>query len=110
MSEGGQVTVTATWVAERRVPVFAVALNTHSVDLDAIDLTTLATLKAGGAELRPIAWNAAAGGHHRAGELTFPSTTADGRAVIGPETQSIELVIRDVAGVPERTFRWTVAP
>ncbi len=107
-SEAGEVTVTATWLAERRAPVFSVVLNTHSVDLDAIDLIALATLKVDDNEVRPIAWNAAAGGHHREGELTFPTTTADGSAVIGPETQAIELVIRDVAGVPERTFRWIV--
>jgi hypothetical protein len=108
-SEVGEVTVTATWDTASREPVFTVALDTHSVDLDAIDLTTVATLSVDGTELRPIAWDAALGGHHREGTLSFPTTTADGRAVVGPQTNVIELVIRDVAGVPERTFRWTIA-
>ena len=103
------MTVAATWDTANREPVFTVTLDTHSVDLDAIDLTTLATLTVDSTELRPTAWDAALGGHHREGTLTFPTTTADGRALIGPETKTIELVIRDVAGVPERTFRWTVA-
>jgi hypothetical protein len=30
-----------------------------------------------------------------------------GKLEIGPNTAWIELVIRDVAGVPERVFRWT---
>lgn len=107
-SEGGDVTVSATWAGASSGPVFTVALDTHSVDLDAIDLTALATLNANGIQVRPTIWDAAAGGHHRTGVLTFPTTTADGRAVIGPETEMIELIIRDVAGVPERTFRWTV--
>jgi hypothetical protein len=40
-SEGGQVTVKVTWKGTQGAdagPVFAVALDTHSVDLDGIDL------------------------------------------------------------------------
>lgn len=108
-SEGGEVTVTATWAGKAAGPTFTVALNTHSVDLDAIDLTTLATLSADGIQVRPTVWNAPKGGHHREGVLSFPTTADDGRPVIGSQTTTIELVIRGVAGVPERTFRWRVA-
>ena len=107
VNEGGAVTVTATWVGAASGPIFTIAMNTHSVDLDAIDLTALATLNADGIHVRPTSWGAPAGGHHREGALSFPTTTDDGRTVIGPETKMIELVIRDVADVPERTFRWT---
>jgi hypothetical protein len=58
--------------------------------------------------VRPTGWNAPKGGHHREGTLTFPATESDGSPVIGPDTRSIALIIRDVAGVPERTFRWTL--
>lgn len=71
-SEGGEVTVTATWDTASREPVFTVALDTHSADLDAIDLTTLATLTVDGTQLRPIAWDAASGGHHREGTQQPP--------------------------------------
>lgn len=107
-NEGGQVTIKATWQGSSVGPVFAVVLDTHAVDLDGYDLQQLALLRINGArEIRPTGWDAPKGGHHRAGTLTFPATMADGRALIAPDTRTIELVIRDIAGVPERVFRWT---
>ena len=108
-SEGGSVTVKVTWRGREAGPVFTVAMDTHSVDLDGLDLTQLAVLRLGsGQEARPVSWDAPNGGHHRQGTLTFPSTTEDGSRLIDTGTHTIELVIRDVAGVPERTFRWTL--
>lgn len=107
-SEAGQVTVAVTWQGTSAGPTFRVALDTHAVELDGYDLRELATLRIdGGRELQPSVWDAPKGGHHREGNLTFPATFSDGGAAIGPSTRSIELVIRDVAGVPERAFRWT---
>lgn len=102
--EGGQVTVAATWRGPAAGPVFVVALDTHAVDLDAIDLARQAVLRTAAGEIAATRWIAPAGGHHRSGELIFPPTTPDGRPVLdgGP----IELVVRDVASVPERSFRW----
>lgn len=106
-NQGGGVTVKVTWLGREAGPVFAVALDTHSVDLDGYDLRQLAVLQTDqGVEMRPSGWDAPAGGHHRAGTLSFPATTPDGAQVIGPQTKSIELTIRGVAGVAERTFRW----
>ena len=106
-SEGGQVAITATWVGPNAGPVFNVVMDTHPVDLDEYDLRQLAVLRVdGGAAIQPIGWDAPKGGHHRKGALTFPSATSDGRALLGPETRTVELIIRDVAGVPERTFQW----
>lgn len=107
-SEGGQVTVEVTWQGLSAGPVFTVALNTHSVNLDDYDLMKLAVLRTDqGVEIRPIGWDAPAGGHHRSGTLTFPAKAPDGSPLIGPGTRTVELVIREVAGVPERVFRWT---
>jgi len=107
-NEGGQVTIKATWQGPGAGPIFDVVLDTHAVDLDGYDLTQLALLRIDGArEIRPTGWDAPKGGHHRAGTLTFPATAADGSALIVPDTRTIELVIRDIAGVPERVFRWT---
>jgi hypothetical protein len=55
---------------------------------------------------RPVAWMVAIlrGGHHRSGELTFPATLPDGRPTSGGGP--VELVIRDIGGVPERSFAW----
>ena len=44
----------------------------------------------------------------RGGTLTFPSTAADGEPIIGPTTRTLELVIHDVADVPERSFQWAL--
>ena len=102
--EGGQVTVAVTWAGPSAGPVFAVALDTHSVDLDGIDLGRLALLKTPAGDLSPSAWSAPRGGHHRSGELRFPATLPNGRPTLdgGP----VELEIRDVAGVSERSFQW----
>ena len=108
-SEGGQVTVAATWQGPTAGPVFRVALNTHAVDLSAYDLRQLAVLRTDqGREARPSRWDAPISSHHREGTLTFPATGSDGRPLIGSGTRAIELIIRDVAGVPARTFRWTL--
>ena len=37
--------------------------------------------------------------------LPFPAA-ADGQPVVAPGTRSVELVLRDLAGVPERRFTW----
>jgi hypothetical protein len=104
--EGGRVTVTATWEGMAAGPVFRVALDTHSVNLDDIDLSGLAFLRADGVEVLPVSWDAPKGDHHREGTLAFPATTPDGSPLIDTGTMTIELVIRDVAGVAERTYRW----
>ncbi len=78
---------------------FEVAFNTHSVDL-AFDPTTIAILRdARGQEYPAIAWEGVGpGGHHRSGVLRFK--------VPNEATDFVEVVIHDVAGVPERVFHW----
>jgi hypothetical protein len=99
-NEGGGVTIAATLLAQEPTITFAVALDTHSVALDGYDLRQLATLRVDqGSPTQPSGWDAPAGGHHRAGTLSFPAPAADARA--------IELVIREVGGVPERVLQWT---
>lgn len=107
-SEGGQVTIKVTWAGPAGGLVFQVTMDTHAVDLDEYDLNTLAVLRtAQGIEVRPSAWDAPKGGHHRQGALTFPAQGPDGKALLSQDAREITLTIRDVAGVPERTFRWT---
>ena len=102
--EGGQVTVAVTWAGPSAGPRFGVAMDTHSVDLDGIDLTRQAILRTTAGDIPATSWAAPKGGHHRSGELVFPAVLPDGQPTIG--TQPVELVIRDVAGIPERTFTW----
>jgi hypothetical protein len=103
-SEGGQVTVIATWTGPTVGAAIDVALDTHSVDLDELDLAD-ATLRNDRSEtLTARPWAAPKGGHHREGALTF-----DGNA---PEffagARWMELVIVGVGDLPERTLRWEV--
>lgn len=97
VNEGGQVKITVTRQQTGAAIAFKVVLDTHAIDLDSYDLRELATLRVDGNEIRAAGWDAPQGGHHREGTLLFPDTAASG---------PVELVIRDVAGVPERSFRW----
>jgi len=82
---------------------FQVAMNTHSVELDH-DLTRLAVLRTDqGDEISPLRWDGARGGHHVNGTLYFPAVELNG-------VRWVEIVIRDVDGVPERVFRWDLEP
>jgi hypothetical protein len=80
---------------------FAVAFNTHSVDLS-FDVAEIGLLRCDqGQEYRPLAWEGSGpGGHHRSGVLKF--------AALDHPTSSVEVVLRDVARVPERVFHWDV--
>ncbi len=80
---------------------FEVAFNTHSVNLD-FDPVALSVLRDDeGREYPAIAWEGAGpGGHHRSGVLRFK--------IPDYATDFIEVVIHDVAGVPERVFHWSL--
>lgn len=108
-NEGEQITIKVTWQGRNAGPVFAVEMDTHVVNLDGYDLRQLASLRTDqGQEIKPASWNGPSGGHHRSGTLTFPATLGNGTSLIGPNTRSITLVIRNVGDVPERMFRWTL--
>lgn len=86
---------------------FAVVMDTHSVDLG-VDLAQLATLQAGVNEVKALEWQAPpGGGHHVSGALSFPAVDADGQPTLGA-ANTVTLVIRNLAGVPWRTFTWTL--
>ena len=78
---------------------FDVVLDTHSGSLDEDMLTSVILTDSNGNEYRPTVWNGAPpGGHHREGVLVF-------RAV-SPMPRSVELTVKDVGGIPERSFKW----
>jgi hypothetical protein len=100
---GGGVTVTATLIKEdAEGTIIQLALNTHSVSLDAYKLETIALLRDDSGNAYPLqaVEKASGGGHHRQAILRF--------AKVNPEAKAIELTVKDVAGVKERMFRWGV--
>lgn len=101
---GGNVTIDIEWIkTESGSLIFEVAMNTHSVDLDQYNLGELATLQDdAGNQYTPVSWDAAPGGHHRSGQLSFPVPDS----VSQQKTKYIEIVIRDVAGIQQRVLKW----
>jgi hypothetical protein len=97
----GPVTVVVTLLAPASgAPLKAkVVLDTHSVSLDAVSFEQAVALRtADGADVGPTAVEQTSGsGHHREAVLVFPPLPAGG---------SVRLVVKNVGGVPERTFSW----
>lgn len=80
---------------------FDIAFDTHSGSLDQ-DLMQIATLVDDKENVyKPTGWEGSGpGGHHREGILVF--------GPISPFPQSVELKIKDVGGIPERSFKWDI--
>ncbi len=98
---GGGVTVDVTFLKDRAdAAAFQVVLDTHSGNLDGYRFEEIARLRDGrGSELVPAAVEGAKGsGHHREATVRFNWPE--------PRPANVELVVRGVAGVPERVFRW----
>jgi len=77
-------------------------MDTHSVDLDRSDLATVTTLRLDGGDWTAATQvDAAKGGHHRSGTITFGSVPSSAFA----SARLIELRIVDV-GIAERLLRW----
>jgi len=78
---------------------FEIILDTHTVELDD-DLTKQALLYDDQSHYyKPVSWTGAEpGGHHREGTLTFGS--------MDTMPKFMELRIKNVGGISERTFRW----
>ena len=103
-NDGGQVTVVVVWAGASGGAVFDVKLDTHSVDLDALDLSDAILRNDRGETLPAQPWAAPKGGHHREGTLTFEGDDAPFFA----GTRWVELVLSGVGDLPERTLRWEV--
>jgi hypothetical protein len=103
-SEGGMVTVAASWLGSGAGATFDVKLDTHSVDLDALDLSDAVLRNDRGDTLAAQPWTAPKGGHHREGVLAFGGDAASFFA----GAKWIELGLAGVGDIPERTFRWEI--
>ena len=96
----GGVTVKVTYLEQtHHESRFSVILDTHSVNLDVYDLKSLSLLRDDtGLAMQPTGAESKGSGHHREIILTFPRPSLD--------RKWLELVIKDIAGVKERIFRW----
>lgn len=100
---GGGVTVKVTYLNPKASDAlrFQVVLDTHSVNLDGYDLKSLSLLRDETGKTYEVARTEDKGsGHHREFILVFPQSSGDAKR--------LELVIKDIAGVKERTFRWNL--
>jgi hypothetical protein len=98
---GGGVTVKATFLdfKTRGELHFQVVLDTHSVNLDGYDLKSLSSLRDDiGNTYFPTAVENKGSGHHRQSTVIFSK--------VAPNSKRVELLIKGIAGVKERLFRW----
>jgi hypothetical protein len=101
VSSGG-VTVAATLLRDQgEATAIKLVLDTHSVGLDGYKFDEIAILQDDTGKSYPVVAveQASGGGHHRQAILRFEKVRA--------EAKTIELVVKDVAGVKERIFRWS---
>jgi hypothetical protein len=99
---GGGVTVAATLLKDRTESTsIQVALATHSVNLDPYHFDAIAVLRDDQGKAYPLeaVEKSTGAGHHRSAVLRF--------ARVGADAKAVELMVKGVAGVKERTFRWT---
>lgn len=98
---GGGVTAKVTFLAPKSNDNvrFQLVLDTHSVNLDTYDLQSIAVLRDDtGKSYAPVAVESKGEGHHREATLVFPKVATDAKR--------LELIIKDVAGIKERSFKW----
>lgn len=98
------MTVVAVWPGPDAGAAFDITLDTHSVDLDALDLADAILRNDRGDTLTATPWDAPKGGHHREGALTFDGDAAS----FLDDAEWIELVFTGIGDLPERTLRWEV--
>lgn len=104
-NESGGITVEAAWAGPAAGADLDVTLDTHSVDLDAVDLADATLRNDRGDVLTPEPWTAPKGGHHRTGVLSF----AGDSAAFFAGARWIQLTLVGLGDVPERVLRWEIA-
>lgn len=78
---------------------FKISFDTHSGSLDDNPLEVVSLVDDTGKIYKPSLWNGPVpGGHHIEGELVFDA--------INPIPKFVDLKIKNVGGISERSFRW----
>lgn len=102
MAGNGGVTAAVTYLNPGEVsPAFEIKLDTHNVDLDQYKWENMAFLRddTGKEYGAPVVESPSGSGHHRTGILRFKEVDIS-------KAKVFDLVIKDVAGVKERVFRF----
>lgn len=73
--------------------IFAVVLDTHSVNLDNVNFSLDVTLEKADKVIKPVRVKEEGSGHHRKAQIAFPKTSL-------PFT----IIVSDVSGIPRREF------
>ena len=82
------------------IPVFNVVLDTHSAELDQYRFEDIVVLRdQAGKEHKPQITSTKGSGHHREAVLEFKNADLS-------DSDYVELVIKNLAGVPERVFKF----
>ncbi|MFA4819011.1 MAG: hypothetical protein WC621_04155 [Patescibacteria group bacterium] len=93
------VTITPTDIlSQSKEWKFSIVMDTHSVELDQDLIKSAILIDDMGKEYKPRNWEGPVGGHHREGVLVFNA--------IQPMPKSVEIKIKDVGGIQERSFKW----
>ena len=98
---GGGVTVTVTYLNPQGMEDarFQIVLDTHTVNLDNYYLKNLSLLHDDKGQMyQPKEIETKGAGHHREITLIFPKPA--------PDAKRLDLVIKEIAGVEKRSFRW----
>ena len=113
-TEPGEVAVTVTLVTEANSQKFEsddldlglqhvlyVEMNTHSVDITKLKMEEISFLTLASKTFKASKWKSETGGgiHHRSGYLFFSRAG---------EAKKIKLVIKGIAGVAVREFKWSL--
>ncbi len=91
--------------------VFLINLTVHTGKLAPYKIDELAVIRDDkGREIRPVeGWEIifeTGDNHHREGIIRFPKKDSAGKPVIDKDTKSFELIIKDVARIKQRVFKW----
>lgn len=103
LREGG-VTARVTYKnpRENKPPVFKVALDSHDINFDRYDFDKIIILRDdAGRRFSPEIVSSSGSGQHREATVEFKSADIS-------SAKFIELVVKDVAGIDERVFRFEV--
>jgi len=80
---------------------FAIVLDTHSEELTSDMVAVSELVDDEGKSYKPVSWEGSPpGGHHRSGVIKFNS--------VSPKPKSVELKVKSVGGVAERSFKWVL--